>query len=258
MNGWHCIHWRTVTTVINNFRLQAANHDTPGGMVVRLAPAHEPSATFEDAELHAYVDGVLEPGRRSAVERMLARDPGAWSAATSYRDLNIDLHRLLDGELPPLAASLDDLARELERRLASGCTLSSHGALAWMGPFGRGPRRLIMRGIGWLASKPLRGAGVAAVLDRAATAIDRSPLGSVVVVAGIMLLVGVGWPMLAGEPASCVERVDTAPKQAAWSRPSPELAEKLASVGSMCRAGETERADRLLARPDEASRSPSH
>ena len=113
-------------------------------MVARLAPAHEPSATFEDAELHAYVDGVLEPGRRSAVERMLARDPDAWSAATSYRDLNIDLHRLFDGILPPLAASLDDLARELERRLASACTLSSHGDLAWMGTLGRGLQRLIM------------------------------------------------------------------------------------------------------------------
>ncbi len=115
-----------------------------------------------------------------------------------------------------------------------------------------------MRGIGWLASRPLRGADGAAVLDQAATAIDRSPLGSVVVVVGIMLLVGVGWPMLAGEPASCVERVDAAPKQAAWSSPSPELAERLASVGFMCRAWETDRADQFLVRPDEASRSTSH
>ncbi len=115
-----------------------------------------------------------------------------------------------------------------------------------------------MRGIRWLSGNPLRGADAGIVLDRAATAIDRSPLASVVAVACFIVVAGVGWPMLADAPASCIERVDLAAKQAARSRSSPELAERLARVGFMCRSGETDRAEQLLARLDEDVRSQGH
>ena len=64
--------------------------------------------------------------------------------------------------------------------------------------------------------------------------------------------------MLAGEPDSCIERVDAAAKQVARSKSPPELAERLARVGFMCRSGETDRADQLLARLDEEVRSQGH
>lgn len=115
-----------------------------------------------------------------------------------------------------------------------------------------------MRGIRWLAGNPFQRADASLVLDRTAAAIDRSPLVSVVVVAAFIVMAGVGWPMLAGEPASCADRVEAAAKQAAKGRSSPELAERLASVGFMCRVGETERADQLLARLDEEARRPQH
>lgn len=115
-----------------------------------------------------------------------------------------------------------------------------------------------MRLIQWIAGNPLRGADATMVLGRTAAAIDRSPLAAVAVVAGVIVAAGVGWPILAGAPASCADRVEAAAKQVAKARSSPDLAERLASVGFMCRVGETEWADQLLAQLDEEVRQPRH
>lgn len=215
---------------------------------------------IDEDELHAYVDGLLEADRRSGVESRLAQDPASKAAASVYRNLNIDLHRLFDVALPPLDARLSALSRELEQRMVRRHILSSPPNAAWMdvSAFATGVRRSIMRGIRWLAGNPFRRADASLVLDRTAAAIDRSPLLSVVVVAAFIVLSGVGWPMLAGEPASCADRVEAAAKEVAKGRSSPEIAERLASVGFMCRVGETERADQLLARLGEEARQPQH
>lgn len=244
-----------------NAGFRSANQDGPDVTVIRLASVRRAAPTIAPDDLHAYVDGSLDPGCRSTVEALLARDPDAQSAVRAYRDLNIDLHRLFDRDLPPIVPPLEALVRELDRRVAASRLIlssSPHGAMARILAFAMRPGRQIMRRIRWFARNPLRGADASLILDRAATAIDRSPLASVIVVAAFILMTGIGWPMVAAEPASCSERVDAAAKQAATARPSPELAERLANVGFMCRVGEADRADQLLARLDEETRRFQH
>lgn len=53
---------------------------------------------IDDAELHAYVDGVLPPPRRAAVEAMLRADAQAMARVDAYREQN----RLLRAALEPL------------------------------------------------------------------------------------------------------------------------------------------------------------
>lgn len=248
-----------MTTLFSNFWYRPSEDGSV--TVVYLDSARQlSSGTLEDGDLHAYVDAALNVGRRSDVEAKLARDPAARAAACAYRDLNVDLHRLFDRVLPPLTLPLEALSCELERRLASRSAISSlpYGAVRGAAAFVRAVGRSVMRLIRWFAGNPWRGADATLVLGRTAAAIDRSPLSAVAVVAGVIVAAGVGWPMLAGEPASCADRVEAAAKQVAKARSSPELAERLASVGFMCRVGETERADQLLARLDEEVRQPRH
>jgi hypothetical protein len=202
----------------------------------------------------------LRPSAGLAWKAGSPQDRASRAVASAYRNLNIDLHRLFDVALPPPDARLSALSRELERRMVRRHILSSLPNAAWMGvsAFATGMRRSIMHGIRWPAGNPFQRADASLVLDRTAAAIDRSPLVSVVVVAAFIVLAGVGWPMLAGEPASCADRVEAAGKQVAKGRSSPELAERLASVGFVCRVGETERADQLLARLGEEARQPQH
>ncbi|MBL8687717.1 MAG: hypothetical protein JNL04_01380 [Rhodospirillaceae bacterium] len=248
-----------MTTLIPNFGFRAADQEASDVRVVHLDMRRAAAGIGED-DLHAYVDGLLGAERRPVVEGRLAQDPARRAAVTAYRDLNIDLHRLFDVALPLPDARLSALSRELDRRMAQRHILSSLPNAAWAGvsAFATGMRKSIMRGPRWLAGNPFRRADAGLVFDRTAAAIDRSPLVSVVVVAGFIVLAGVGWPMLAGQPASCADRVEAAAKQVAKGRLSPELAERLASVGFMCRVGETERADQLLARLGEEARQPQH
>jgi len=59
----------------------------------------------DDADLHAYVDGQLDPARRAAVEKWLAESPEAASHTAFYARLNETLHRrfdpILDDPIPP-------------------------------------------------------------------------------------------------------------------------------------------------------------
>ncbi len=67
-----------------------------------------PDAVTED-DLHALVDGRLDPAQRSALLARLARDPQAhstWQAWQQQREALSGLHRdLLDAQLPPALAA---------------------------------------------------------------------------------------------------------------------------------------------------------
>jgi anti-sigma factor RsiW len=60
---------------------------------------------IDNADLHAYVDGQLDPARRAAVEEWFADNPEAASHAAFYARLNETLHRrfdpILDDPIPP-------------------------------------------------------------------------------------------------------------------------------------------------------------
>ena len=49
-----------------------------------------------DVDLHAYVDGELDEGRRLDVEAYLAGNPEAAEQVRQYQQINQDLHRLFD------------------------------------------------------------------------------------------------------------------------------------------------------------------
>lgn len=55
--------------------------------------AHTP---ITDADLHAYVDGALEPARRREVEAWLAANPEATASVHRYREINDELRALYD------------------------------------------------------------------------------------------------------------------------------------------------------------------
>jgi anti-sigma factor RsiW len=50
--------------------------------------------TVEDADLHAYVDGVLDPERMRAIEGYLKRDPGLAARVAGYREDKLALKNL--------------------------------------------------------------------------------------------------------------------------------------------------------------------
>jgi anti-sigma factor RsiW len=247
-----------VTTLFSNFGYRP---DPKGPVtVVYLDAARRSSAVLREEDLHAYVDAALSADRRADVEARLARDRAAEERASGYRTLNIDLHRLFDCDLPPMTPSLQLKSAELERRLASRHFLSSLRCGAFGNPaaLGTAVGRSIMQISRWLRSNPLRSADASIVLGHTAAAIDRSPLAAVAIVAGVIVFAGMTWPMVAGEPPSCADRVEAAAKQVAKTKPASELAERLASVGFMCRVGETERADQLLAQLGDEVRQPRH
>ncbi len=219
-----------MTTLFPFFRLQAANRsgsddtEVTRRNVVNLSSYVRRATEAEEAELHAYVDCVLEAGQRARVEAQLARSPEAGMIAAAYRRLNIDLHRLWDRDLPPLTASMEALSREFERRLSA---LSSPEA-----------RRRRAEGVG--------------------AAIRRAPAVTAVVVISLIAIAGLTWPLVAGEPSSCSTRVEALTKSAAKGRFAPELGERLAAAGRLCSAGDPVRAEQELTRLEYETRRVRH
>lgn len=96
----------------------------------------------QERELHAYVDGELDPETMAHVEARLARDPEARQRVADYRlqrDMLQDLHRgLLDKPIPP---QMTRILRRSPRRVstrfwqaAAGIVLVLGGAFAgWLG-----------------------------------------------------------------------------------------------------------------------------
>lgn len=222
-----------MTTLFPIFGLQAANEQAlsgnggddagQGGTVFDLCSRRRRTAEIDEVDLHAYVDACLEAGRRAHIESMLASDPEAGLMAAAYRSLNINLHRLFDRDLPPLTASLEALSRELDRRLSA------------------------RRQSGEFRETPIGRVDVETAIGRLADAVHRAPLMSVVAVASFIALVGLAWPLVAGQPASCSDRVGGA-KSVAKRSAIPELGERLAVTALLCSAGDLERAEPELAR----------
>lgn len=98
-----------------------------------------------EAELHAYVDGRLEPGRRAAVEARLADDP---EAAQRVRDWKLQRHalRTLHPEmlLEPVPAHLLHAAMQLDRRSSRFAQWQRWGGMA--------AAVLLSFGLGWGAN----------------------------------------------------------------------------------------------------------
>jgi anti-sigma factor RsiW len=71
-----------------------------------------------DADLNAYVDGALPPGRVSDVEQAFARDPAIAVRVNEMRQQNALLRELFDPWLSdPIPAALVDAARPPQRRI---------------------------------------------------------------------------------------------------------------------------------------------
>jgi len=67
-----------------------------------------------DADLHAYVDGALEPARRNEVEQWLTSNPEAAATVRRYQEMNRELRALYD---PVLAEPLPPRLHVRSRRL---------------------------------------------------------------------------------------------------------------------------------------------
>lgn len=104
-----------------------------------MNPAH-----INEEELHAYVDGRLEPQRRSEIETHLAENPADAKRVRSYQQQNAALTQLFDGALSePVPRHLSDFHRRASTRLS------------WLLRFGAVPASLLIAAsLGWL----LRGA----------------------------------------------------------------------------------------------------
>ena len=75
-----------------------------------------PTPTEED--IHAYVDGFLDPGRRREIEAYLAAHPDEAERVRDYRAQNISLHQVLDGYgASPIPHSLELLSGKLRLAL---------------------------------------------------------------------------------------------------------------------------------------------
>ena len=73
---------------------------------------------MRDSDLHAYVDGQLDPARRIEVETWLAEDEEAARRVEAYRAQNAALHSLFDSILNErLDGRLADLGEQLGERL---------------------------------------------------------------------------------------------------------------------------------------------
>jgi len=73
----------------------------------------------QDSDLHAYVDGWLEPERRLEFEASLAEDPLAAERVEAFRRQNDGLHALFDGTLSePLTEEMKQLRDRLNGRHA--------------------------------------------------------------------------------------------------------------------------------------------
>jgi anti-sigma factor RsiW len=73
----------------------------------------------QDSDLHAYVDGWLDPEKRLEIEASLAKDPFAAERVEAFRRQNDGLHALFDGVLgEPLSEEMKQLRDRLNRRQA--------------------------------------------------------------------------------------------------------------------------------------------
>ncbi len=109
------------------------------------------TTTITDADLHAYVDGCLDPGRRD-VEAFLSTRPDKAATVEDYRRQNLMLHRLFDrieqrrapGKLLELAANADRALRAgrrlfgVARATAVCASLALVAVTAWYVLFDRG------------------------------------------------------------------------------------------------------------------------
>lgn len=86
-----------------------------------------------DDDLHAYVDGHLDAGRRLAVERWLAEDAEAAARAEDYRAQAALLHEMFDSVLnEPAPAEVEALAQRLKGRLAGNDNAPPWYSRPWM------------------------------------------------------------------------------------------------------------------------------
>lgn len=95
-----------------------------------------------EKDLHSYVDGQLDAGRRAQVEGYLASQPQAHEQVRQWREQNQALHRLYDGvmnESIPMQLTAVTKPQPMRQALAAGiaclaCGLAAgwfaHGALA--------------------------------------------------------------------------------------------------------------------------------
>jgi anti-sigma factor RsiW len=73
----------------------------------------------DDRDLHAYVDGCLDPQRRIEVEACLAEDPASAERVNAYRSQIDQLHELFDDVLrEPATPAMDDLQNRLSGQMA--------------------------------------------------------------------------------------------------------------------------------------------
>ena len=119
-----------------------------------MTPASE---TPDDRELHAYVDGLLEPARAATIEAWLAADPAARERAVAWRQQNEQILALVaDPAGEPLPRRLRPMRlvrrrRRLLRRMAAAAVLALlvGGAVGWLargpGPAGAGPEEAMLR-----------------------------------------------------------------------------------------------------------------
>lgn len=96
----------------------------------------------EEAELHAYVDGRLDAGRRAAVEHRLAHDPEVAERVRAWK-LQRDALRTLHPEmlLEPVPAHLLHAAMQLDRRSSRFAQWQRWGGMA--------AAVLLAFGLGW-------------------------------------------------------------------------------------------------------------
>ncbi len=86
-----------------------------------------------DDELHAYVDGQLNPDRRLVVERWLADDSEAAQRAEDYRAQAALLHELFDPVLRESASDpVHDLTEKLRGRVAGNDNAPAWHARSWV------------------------------------------------------------------------------------------------------------------------------
>ena len=94
---------------------------------------------IDEAELHALVDGRLDPERQGAVEALLAAHPETARRLDDYRLLNEAMHTLYDGVLTePVPARLESLPKGRPPRLwrmlfPAGVALAAGILLGWFG-----------------------------------------------------------------------------------------------------------------------------
>jgi anti-sigma factor RsiW len=105
------------------------------------------SLPVTEADLHAWVDGLLPLARQAEIEAWLLARPEEAARLAAYRDQNLELHRLFDpvlDEAVPVAIA----APARQRRW-------------WEGPAGRCAAALAIALVGGLGGWTLRGASVA-------------------------------------------------------------------------------------------------